>query len=61
MHKTTYVFPIIGGRKPEHLLANVEALDITLSKEQIKYLESVHDFDLGFPANFIVSMLALLT
>ena len=29
MHKTAYVFPIIGGRKVEHLLANLEALDIS--------------------------------
>ncbi|EEB95194.1 hypothetical protein MPER_05877, partial [Moniliophthora perniciosa FA553] len=39
MQKTTYVFPIIGGRKVEHLKANLEALDITLSDEQIKLLE----------------------
>ncbi|PBK99004.1 hypothetical protein ARMGADRAFT_1124135 [Armillaria gallica] len=25
--KTPYVFPIIGGRKVEHLKANIEALD----------------------------------
>lgn len=24
MQKTPYVFPIIGGRKTEHLLANIE-------------------------------------
>ncbi|KAF9039200.1 Aldo/keto reductase [Panaeolus papilionaceus] len=52
LHKTTYVFPIVGGRKVEHLNANLEALEITLSDEQMKYLESVVPFDLGFPANF---------
>ncbi|GLB44415.1 putative aryl-alcohol dehydrogenase [Lyophyllum shimeji] len=52
MHKAPYVFPIIGGRKVEHLMANVEALDISLADEQIKYLESVVDFDIGFPGNF---------
>jgi aryl-alcohol dehydrogenase-like predicted oxidoreductase len=56
MHKTTYVFPVIGGRKPENLLANLEALDITLSVEHIKYLESASEFELGFPADFIVSI-----
>ncbi|KAF9041389.1 NADP-dependent oxidoreductase domain-containing protein [Panaeolus papilionaceus] len=53
MHKTPYVFPIIGGRKVEHLLANVEALEISLSTEQIKYLESVVPFNPGFPNSMI--------
>ncbi|PPQ75192.1 hypothetical protein CVT26_008776 [Gymnopilus dilepis] len=49
MQKTPYVFPIIGGRKVEHLMANIEALEISLTDEQIKYLESVVPFDPGFP------------
>ncbi|KAF8970110.1 NADP-dependent oxidoreductase domain-containing protein [Flammula alnicola] len=49
MQKTIYVFPIIGGRKIEHLLANTEALELSLSDEQIKYLESAQDFQPGFP------------
>ena len=56
MQKTTYVFPIIGGRKVEHLLANVEALSIVLTDEHIKYIESVVDFDPGFPNTMIVSL-----
>ena len=44
----TYVFPILGGRKVEHLLANLEALDISISDEQIKCLESIISFDVGF-------------
>ncbi|KAG6808945.1 hypothetical protein H0H92_002289 [Tricholoma furcatifolium] len=55
LHKAPYVFPIVGGRKVEYLLGNIEALDISLSQEQIKYLESVVDFDLGFPCAFVVS------
>lgn len=55
MQKAPRVFPIIGGRKVEHLLANIEALDISLSDEQIKYLESIIPFDPGFPSNLIVS------
>lgn len=55
MQKTPYVFPIIGGRKVEHLYANIEALKITLSDDQIKYLESIIPFDLGFPHNIFVS------
>ena len=55
MQKTTHVFPIIGGRKVEHLNNNIAALDVTLTDEQIKYIESVLPFDLGFPHIFIVS------
>jgi diketogulonate reductase-like aldo/keto reductase len=54
MHKTTHVFPIIGGRKVEHLMANIEALEISLTREHIKALESVAEFELGFPGSFIV-------
>ncbi|KAK0477459.1 NADP-dependent oxidoreductase domain-containing protein [Armillaria novae-zelandiae] len=53
MHKTPYVFPIIGGRKVEHLEANLKALDISLSKEQIEYLESTMPLDPGFPTTMI--------
>ena len=55
MQKYPYVFPIIGGRKVEHLYQNLEALEISLSAEHIAYLESVHPFDLGFPCNRFVS------
>ena len=55
MQKTTHVFPIIGGRKVEHLEMNIEALNISLSEEQVKYIESVLPFEPGFPHNFCVS------
>jgi aryl-alcohol dehydrogenase-like predicted oxidoreductase len=55
MHKTPYVFPIIGGRKVEQLEANLECLAITLTAEQMKYLESIVPFDPGFPYTMIVS------
>ena len=58
MQKTPYVFPIVGGRKVEHLMANIEALEITLSNDQIKYLESVDSFEPGFPYWVIVSCLS---
>ena len=60
MQKTAFVFPIIGGRKPEHLLANVEALELVLTDEHIKYLESVVNFDPGFPNAMIVSLTLFL-
>ncbi|TVY71350.1 putative aryl-alcohol dehydrogenase AAD14 [Lachnellula suecica] len=50
--KAPNVFPIIGGRKVEHLMDNVKCLEIRLSEHQIAYLESVKDFDVGFPGNF---------
>ncbi|KAF8192189.1 NADP-dependent oxidoreductase domain-containing protein [Pholiota molesta] len=53
LQKAPFVFPIIGGRKVEHLLANLEALEIALTADQIKYLESVVPFEAGFPNNMI--------
>ena len=47
------VFPIIGGRKVEHLHDNIKALSIRLTDAQIRYLESQTDFDVGFPSNFV--------
>lgn len=51
--KTTDVFPIIGGRKVEHLHDNIKALSLKLSEKQIEELESVIPFDIGFPGNFV--------
>jgi aryl-alcohol dehydrogenase-like predicted oxidoreductase len=56
MQKTPYVFPIVGARKTEHLLANLEALNISLMPEQIQRIESVVPFDLGFPGNIVVGV-----
>ncbi|KAK0231790.1 NADP-dependent oxidoreductase domain-containing protein [Armillaria nabsnona] len=53
MHKTPNVFPIIGGRKVEHLKANIEALNVSLSKEQIEFLDGAVPFDPGFPTTMI--------
>ena len=54
MQKVPYVFPIVGGRKPEHLAANIEALGISLTAEQILAIESVKPFEKGFPyTNFV--------
>lgn len=54
MQKAPYVFPIIGGRKVEHLHANIEALEISLTPEQISTLDNVVPFVKGFPfSNFV--------
>ena len=62
MQKLPYVFPLIGGRKVEQLEANIEALNVALSEEHIKYLESILPFDLGFPhAYYVSSMISVHT
>lgn len=52
--KIPYVFPILGGRKIEHLKGSIEALEnVTLTPEDIKELEDASPIDLGFPHNFV--------
>jgi aryl-alcohol dehydrogenase-like predicted oxidoreductase len=53
MAKAAYVFPIVGGRKVEHLKLNMEALSVRLSKEDIREIETGYVFDPGFPHTFI--------
>ena len=55
MQKAPYVFPIIGGRKVEQLYENLEALEISLSAEQIKKLDDIVPFNKGFPFSYFVS------
>ena len=49
MHKTPYVFPIVGGRKVDHLKGNIEALGLELTTEDMKEIESAAPFAKGFP------------
>jgi len=51
MHKAPYVFPIVGGRKIDHLKGNIEALSLELTEEDIKEIEGATPFDIGFPMN----------
>ncbi|KAL3447553.1 NADP-dependent oxidoreductase domain-containing protein [Aspergillus insuetus] len=53
LQKVPNVFPIVGGRKVEHLHDNIQALKIKLTPEQIQYLESVKPLDVGFPQNML--------
>lgn len=57
MHKVPFVFPILGGRKVEHMLSNIEALEISLSEEQIDFLDSIKPLDVGYPNFMIVSLI----
>ncbi|KAH8160515.1 hypothetical protein CIB48_g7730 [Xylaria polymorpha] len=53
LQKAPHVFPVLGGRKVEHLKANIEALSLELSPEDIKEIENGYEFDLGFPHKFM--------
>ncbi|CAJ2514118.1 Uu.00g022370.m01.CDS01 [Anthostomella pinea] len=53
MHKAPYVFPIVGGRNPDHLKGNIEALTLRLSADDIKEIESAVPFEYGFPHSFL--------
>jgi hypothetical protein len=53
MQKTPYVFPIVGGRKLEHLKGNIAGLSIDLTETDMKDIEEANSFDIGFPMNFL--------
>lgn len=53
MHKTPYVFPIVGGRKLDHIKGNIEALTLELTEEDIQEIDNAVEFSLGFPHNFL--------
>jgi hypothetical protein len=53
MQKTPYVFPIVGGRKIDHLKGNIEGLSVELNETEIKEIEGANAFDIGFPMNFL--------
>ncbi|KAA8571112.1 hypothetical protein MFRU_028g01150 [Monilinia fructicola] len=53
LRKAKYVFPIVGGRKIEHLKGNIEALSLELSDDDVKEIEDANTFDIGFPLNFL--------
>lgn len=56
MHKAPYVFPIVGGRKVEHLKGNIEALGLELSDEEIDEIDAESGFQIGFPMNFLYEL-----
>lgn len=52
MHKAPYVFPVVGGRKAEHLKSNIEALAVELTQDEVYEIEDTEKWDPGFPLNF---------
>jgi aryl-alcohol dehydrogenase-like predicted oxidoreductase len=53
MHKSPYVFPIVGGRKVAHLEGNIAALGLRLSPEDIREIDNAYGFEMGFPHIFL--------
>jgi len=53
MRKAKNVFPLVGGRKVEHLEDNIQSLSIRLTDEQVAYIEGIKPLDPGFPMNMV--------
>ncbi|KAI4715172.1 hypothetical protein J4E89_000859 [Alternaria sp. Ai002NY15] len=53
MHKSPYVFPIVGGRKISHLEGNIQALSLSLTPEEIQQIDAAYGFEMGFPHQFL--------
>ncbi|KAF3047928.1 hypothetical protein E8E11_006462 [Didymella keratinophila] len=53
MHKSPYVYPIVGGRKVEHLKGNIEALGLRLDEEEMDEIDNAYGFEIGFPHEFL--------
>lgn len=51
--KAPYIFPILGGRKIEHLKSNIDALGLELTAEEIEEIEQAVPFHFGYPQEFL--------
>ena len=51
------IIPLVGARKLSHVEDNLQAIDFTLTAEQIKRLNEVSSFDFPFPYNFATPQL----
>ncbi|KEF61839.1 uncharacterized protein A1O9_03410 [Exophiala aquamarina CBS 119918] len=51
--KAPYIFPIVGGRKVEHIKGNIDGLSVSLTDEEVTQVESAYDWDPGFPHTFL--------
>ena len=49
--------PLVGARKLSHVEDNLQAIDFTLTTEQINSLNEISNFDLPFPYNFATPQL----
>lgn len=53
MHRCANVFPIVGGRKAEHLKGTIDALGIKLTPKDVEEIELATSFDVSFPLNLL--------
>jgi aryl-alcohol dehydrogenase-like predicted oxidoreductase len=51
--KSPRLHPILGARRLDQLLDNLDAVDVTLDAEVIAELDAASAFDVGFPLDFI--------
>lgn len=51
--RSPYVYPIVGGRKVEHLKGNIEALGLQLDEEELNKIDNAYGFEIGFPHSFL--------
>jgi aryl-alcohol dehydrogenase-like predicted oxidoreductase len=56
--KAPYIFPIVGGRKVEHLDANVASLAVSLTREEVAEIDGAYGWDAGFPHTFLSGTIA---
>lgn len=61
MHKTPYVFPLVGGRKIAHLGSNIEALGLRLTPGEVHEIDGAYGFEMGFPHSFLSTSNAAIT
>lgn len=47
------IIPIIGARNPQHLVDNIESLNVELTPQQMQKLNDVSEFHVGFPQEFL--------
>ena len=47
------MYPIVGGRKVEHLKGNIEALALRLDDEELDKIDNAYGFEMGFPHEFL--------
>ena len=53
IQKAPYVFPIVGGRKIEHIKGSIKSLSVSLTQKEVEEVESAYEFDHGFPHTFL--------
>jgi aryl-alcohol dehydrogenase-like predicted oxidoreductase len=53
LHKTPYIFPIVGARAIEHLTLYNDALRVETSKDDIDTIDTAILFNPRFPMNFL--------